>query len=59
MSFGLGGSLGHLLSGYTWESMGSTWTFLASGVIALLGALIAARFVKGPLKQDDLKSALS
>lgn len=52
MSFGLGGSLGHLLSGYTWGSMGSTWTFLASAVIALVGALIATKFVK----QESLKS---
>jgi len=46
MSFGLGGTLGHLLSGYTWETMGSTWTFLASALIAFLGAIIAAKFVK-------------
>ncbi|MEE9327648.1 MAG: MFS transporter [Cocleimonas sp.] len=54
MSFGLGGSLGHLLSGYTWGSMGSTWTFLASGIIALVGALIAAKFIS----QDRLESEL-
>jgi len=45
ISFGLGGAVGNLLSGYTWDSMGSTWTFLASALIALLGAIIAAKFV--------------
>ena len=45
MSFGLGGALGHLMSGYSWESMGSTWTFLASAIIAFIGAIIAARYV--------------
>ena len=45
LSFGLGGALGNWLSGYAWDSMGSTWTFLASAFIALLGAIIAAKFV--------------
>ena len=45
MSFGLGGALGHLMSGYSWESMGSTWTFLASAIIAFIGAMIAARYI--------------
>jgi len=45
LSFGLGGALGNWLSGYAWDSMGSTWTFLASAVIALIGAMIAAKFV--------------
>jgi len=45
MSFGLGGALGHLMSGYSWESMGSTWTFLGSAIIAFIGAIIAARYV--------------
>ena len=45
MSFGLGGALGHLLSGYAWDSMGSTWTFLSSAIIALIGAIIAYRYI--------------
>ena len=45
ISFGLGGAVGNLLSGYTWDSMGSTWTFLASALIALLGAIIATKFI--------------
>lgn len=45
MSFGLGGALGHLLSGYAWDSMGSTWTFLTSAIIALIGAIIANKYI--------------
>ncbi len=45
ISFGLGGALGNLLSGYTWDTMGSTWTFIASALIALLGAIIAVKYV--------------
>ena len=46
ISFGLGGSLGNLLSGYTWESMGSTGTFFLSAVLALIGAIIAFIYVR-------------
>ena len=45
LSFGFGGALGNVLSGHAWDSIGSTWTFLASGYIALLGALIAVFMV--------------
>ncbi|MCK5664390.1 MAG: MFS transporter, partial [Thiotrichaceae bacterium] len=45
ISFGLGGALGNLLSGYAWDSMGSTWTFLASAFVALIGAIIAVKYV--------------
>ncbi len=45
MSFGLGGALGHLLSGYAWDSIGSMWTFLSSAIIALIGAIIATRYI--------------
>lgn len=46
LSFGLGGALGNWLSGYSWEMMGSSRTFLASALIALVGAIIAAVFIK-------------
>lgn len=46
MSFGVGGSIGHLLSGYSWDSLGSQTTFLLSAMVALIGAIIAATFVK-------------
>jgi len=46
LSFGLGGALGSWISGNTWESFGSTWTFLGSAMIAMLGAIIAAKFIQ-------------
>ena len=46
LSFGLGGALGSWVSGHTWEVFGSTWTFLGSAIIALLGAIIAARYIQ-------------
>ncbi len=45
ISFGLGGSLGSLLSGYTWISLGSTGTFLLSSALAFIGAMIAFKYV--------------
>lgn len=46
MSFGLGGAVGNWLSGLGWDSMGSTWTFLASAIIALIGAMIATKYIR-------------
>ena len=37
LSFGAGGMLGGLLSGYTWETIGPEWTFTLGSVFALLG----------------------
>ena len=46
VSFGFGGALGNWLSGHSWDTLGSTWTLLASSAVALLGALIALRTIK-------------
>ncbi len=46
LSFGLGGALGSWFSGNAWEAFGSTWTFLGSAGIALVGAIIASRFIR-------------
>lgn len=37
ISFGAGGMLGALLSGYTWDAPGPEWTFTFGSVFALLG----------------------
>jgi MFS transporter, PPP family, 3-phenylpropionic acid transporter len=37
ISFGLGGTLGGLMSGYAWESFSPAWAFSLSGFCALLG----------------------
>ena len=39
LSFGAGGMLGGLLSGYTWESIGPEWTFICGSLFALAGLL--------------------
>jgi PPP family 3-phenylpropionic acid transporter len=38
LSFGAGGLLGGLLSGYLWEHVGGQWTYSASALLALMGA---------------------
>jgi len=37
LSFGAGGMLGGLLSGFTWESVGSAWTYTLGSGFALIG----------------------
>ena len=39
---GVGGALGALYSGYSWNSLGSAWTFAIASLAALLAALIIA-----------------
>jgi PPP family 3-phenylpropionic acid transporter len=41
VSYGVGGALGSLLSGYSWESLGATWTFMASAGVAILGLVLS------------------
>lgn len=42
---GAGGALGALLSGYAWGSLGASTTYWGAAGIALLGVLIAARWL--------------
>lgn len=47
VSFGLGGTLGGLMSGYAWESLGAGWSFTLSALCALLGfALLALKLAQ-------------
>lgn len=46
LSFGAGGLVGGLLSGWTWGSLGGEATFALSSVYALIGFLLVARYVK-------------
>ncbi len=39
ISFGAGGMLGGLLSGYTWDDLGAPWTFTIGSGFALAGLL--------------------
>jgi PPP family 3-phenylpropionic acid transporter len=45
LSFGLGGALGTLYAGYTWESWSGAATFASSAVFSALALLIAWRFI--------------
>jgi PPP family 3-phenylpropionic acid transporter len=40
---GVGGALGALYSGYSWNSLGPAWTFAIASLIALVAAITATR----------------
>ncbi|HQX05909.1 MAG TPA: MFS transporter, partial [Zoogloea sp.] len=40
ISFGAGGMIGGLVSGYTWESVGPEWTYSLGSLFALVGLLV-------------------
>jgi PPP family 3-phenylpropionic acid transporter len=46
VSFGAGGALGSLASGYVWDYVGRSEVFLISAVLSLFGFFIAWRFVR-------------
>ncbi len=46
VSFGAGGAVGSLYSGYIWENSSGMYMFLTAAIIGLLGALIAWSFVR-------------
>ena len=41
VSFGAGGAIGSLYAGYTWDSFGTTTTFVIASVVSLVAAFIA------------------
>jgi PPP family 3-phenylpropionic acid transporter len=45
LSFGAGGALGSLGSGFAWEGLGPTTTFALASAVALIGAIIAWMFI--------------
>lgn len=49
VSFGLGGTLGGLASGYTWEGLGAAATFSLSALAAACGMMLLAWKLKGEL----------
>ncbi len=40
ISFGAGGMIGGLISGYTWERVGPGWTYSVGSLLALVGLLV-------------------
>jgi PPP family 3-phenylpropionic acid transporter len=47
VSFGAGGAVGSLASGYAWQGLGPGTTFGAAAALALLGAFVAWRWIDG------------
>lgn len=45
VSFGAGGAVGSLLSGYAWDGIGAAMTFAGASITAVLGALAAWRWI--------------
>ena len=45
LSYGLGGLLGSLLSGFLWERAGPQWVFTLSAVAGIIGALVVHAFL--------------
>ena len=45
LSFGAGGAVGSLASGYVWEGLGAQWTFVVAAATAAVGAAVAWRFI--------------
>lgn len=41
VSFGAGGAIGSLYAGYTWDSFGTTATFMTAAVVSLVAAYVA------------------
>lgn len=46
LSFGAGGAVGSLFSGYGWEWLGETYTFYAATVVVTVGWLLAVLYVR-------------
>ena len=45
LSFGAGGAVGSLVSGYAWQGMGPQFSFSAAALVAALGELVAWRWI--------------
>lgn len=52
ISFGLGGTLGGLISGYAWEALNPAWAFSLSGLCALAGMAVLALRLRLPAGQE-------
>jgi PPP family 3-phenylpropionic acid transporter len=46
LSFGAGGAIGSVYSGYAWEGLGANLTFYSSAVMALIAFLVAWRWIR-------------
>ncbi len=46
MSFGAGGAMGSLISGYSWESLGSVYTYLIAASSVVIGIVISIAYLE-------------
>jgi PPP family 3-phenylpropionic acid transporter len=46
ISFGVGGALGSLLSGYGWDSLGATTTFMLAAVVMFFTSVLSLVFIR-------------
>ena len=54
LGYGLGGTLGTLMAGYSWETLGSEWTFTFAAIAALLALIVVAwKPVPLPVRPDS------
>jgi PPP family 3-phenylpropionic acid transporter len=51
ISFGVGGALGSLYAGYTWDYLGPGFTFAAAAALAFVALLVAARWIAVPAEK--------
>lgn len=52
ISFGAGGLLGGLISGWTWDGIGAGWTYTLGSAFALIGFLLVWRWVRETVAVD-------
>jgi PPP family 3-phenylpropionic acid transporter len=52
ISFGAGGLLGGLISGWTWDGIGAGWTYTLASLFALGGFWLVWRWVRGDVAVD-------
>ena len=53
LSFGAGGMLGGLISGYTWDWIGAAWTFTLGSVFGLMGLVFIWRGWREESEQEE------
>ncbi len=52
ISFGAGGLLGGLISGWTWDDIGAGWTYTLGSMFAAIGLFLVWRWVREPVAVD-------
>jgi len=57
ISFGAGGLLGGLISGWTWEAIGAGWTYTLASLFAVAGYALVWRWVREAVAVDAAKEA--